>query len=144
MIAWLDARGAGYDSTIMAYPQGAYNDEVISVMTARGVNFARTLPVDGYVDESHRLGYANPLALVCIIFASAVPGFQLADVMAAIDKAEALGTTLIILHHRLVTSGVVGNDTLLSEFQTVMNYIVAKRDAGTVDTKLLSEIRRAT
>jgi hypothetical protein len=98
------------------YPNGAYNADVLGVMTTLEMKFGGTTkevlmtspPVDNLQYHRYVVQAADSLQ----------------DAKDIIDDAIAKGAIAILSFHDIVESGASGNDWLLSDLQELLDYIV--------------------
>jgi peptidoglycan/xylan/chitin deacetylase (PgdA/CDA1 family) len=136
---WLKAQGWTRSADHLAYPYGGWDlaniaiarDEV-GIKTARAVgpsNAAKYL-----IDTTAGIGAPHVL-----------PGYELgptttaAAALALVDTAISEQATLILFGHQLKASSPGVNEMLTSEFQTLINGLVTRRNAGSLDVVTISE-----
>jgi len=103
----------------LAYPGGAFNDTVKAACTACDVLTARTI---------HGVLQHAPIADLYEIFA-VIPTktTTLASLKTQVDNALKTGKTLILCLHSLVASPSDTYDWAISDFQALIDYIIARK-----------------
>lgn len=133
-IAWNRARG--FDTTHYVYPNGATNDTVKQALTDAGIEFARALERDSETKDTHHLGFPDPLEIVPDTLTTA-------DVVAneaSMDNAVLRGMNQIFTIHAITASGATGNETNLSDLQTILDAAKVYRDNGQAEIMVFSEL----
>lgn len=116
----------------LAYPHGRFSLPVLNADTALGLATARgTLPQrQANALDARYLLYTLPID----------PTYSRAQVMAEVDKVISSGGVLQLNFHRLTTSRPTATiDWLQADFDAVVDYLAAKRNAGVLDVPTLTE-----
>lgn len=114
-----------------AYPQGGYNTDALAALGALNFLTGRSIidrPQGNYIDNRYlmtRMGVYNTTTL--------------ATAKTYVDKAIAQGSSVWLNFHILVASPTVDTEWGISDFQNLMDYIAAKRNAGQLDSPTVSE-----
>lgn len=110
----------------IAYPGGAFNDTVLKAVSDTNLKSGRTiLQYMNYnpLPNNHLLNSYIPTNATSL---NTMKGY--------IDKAVKNGGTVILCFHKLVTSPSVVTEWSISNFQALINYIIAKQvDVVTID-----------
>jgi len=131
----LDGLGFTRASSHVAYPGGLKNDTVLAAMNDAGMLSGRT------VNSASTNAPANRLVMPTIEW-RCKPTFSidftisLATVKTYVDRAIARGEVLTLLFHQLVAAGPGASQWLISDFQSLIDYIEARK----VTTLTASEI----
>jgi peptidoglycan/xylan/chitin deacetylase (PgdA/CDA1 family) len=127
---WQLGQGFVRGSEHLAYPYGVYTEDLIAALPGIGIKTGRlanaiavpyTYPP---VENLYLLNVGNPSVVN-----------DLATVKSYVDKAVDRKGTLILLFHSLVAAGPVDEQWLISDFQELVRYIMAKQ----VDVVTMSE-----
>jgi len=130
--AFLTTNGFTRASDHYAYPLGGYNDTAIAAVSNTGFKTARTtLPRQVQSDEID-----NALLLTSRPIISTT---TLAVAKSYIDDATAYGGTMRIFFHKLVASPSAETEWAISDFQALMDYILARKNEGILDVVTISE-----
>jgi peptidoglycan/xylan/chitin deacetylase (PgdA/CDA1 family) len=130
MRGWQLDQGFVRGSEHLAYPYGVYTTELLGALPSLGIRTGRlanalsvpyTYPP---VDNLYLLNVGNPSV-----------DNDLATVKTYVDKVAERKGTLILLFHKLVASNPVDEQWLISDFQELVRYILAKK----VDVVTMSE-----
>jgi peptidoglycan/xylan/chitin deacetylase (PgdA/CDA1 family) len=135
---WLIANGMPGGAGHIAYPWGYFSPLLeaalpqLGIWTGRAVNAGvASLPTvlstfTGLGDPYRIRGYA-------------IDQKTAATVLGKVDEAVEAGSTVILFGHGLVASSAGANEMLISEFQSLLDGIASRRDAGLLDVVTISE-----
>lgn len=112
----------------LAYPYGTYNSTTIQALKNTGIKTARTtktgsnyIPFNYVLDDNYQL----PQLLVGNTVTPAT-------VQSYLDNLINLGDTGILTFHDIVPTATETYQTSITDFQTIMDYISTKKQAGLI------------
>jgi hypothetical protein len=142
--AWLQSLGVKNARTYHPYVKGQFDETTVAGMKARGVSLCRTVAGAVSPGRTFKPSIANTQQadsnLRMPIGLSLESGVTLATAKAAIDTAISTGSTLIIMSHEFVTSGVTGLQWLQSDTAALMEYAAAKERSGLLQNIKASQL----
>lgn len=120
-----------------SYPEGRIGDqELWQQMETTLVNLGfKTARLAGVTGEPTLLGYGDPMALTSYPLNNTM---SLAQAQAAVDTAISSGGTVIFYGHKI--AGTADALTwVTSDYTTLLDYIVTKRNAGQIEVKTIKQ-----
>lgn len=114
----LIAKGWTRGAYHVSYPNGGYNSDVALAMASTGMLTGRS---------SEKYQCLMPSDLYQLNRKTLSASISLATAKTYVDYAEKYGLPLFLLFHTLVVAGASGGDWLVSDYQTLVNYIRAKK-----------------
>jgi hypothetical protein len=142
---WATTNGVTRGGVHFVYPQSYFDDNVISVLRARGMKTARTAskgPFEDYTLPTFT-GILDPFHLpavpVTVHVDAALPHNTAAAILAIVDAAVAKGCSIHLFVNNLVTSNPLSTEFLTSEFQALVTGLKTRSDAGAISVVTLSK-----
>ena len=131
-IQYVLSKGWTRGAYILAFPMGRYNKIALKVVKDLGVKFARGRNV-GLID------HVTPDDMLEIPTCEIKGTTLLSDITGYIDQAILRQSSVSIFTHNIVASNPDVYSTLITTFQSYIDYAVAKRDAGLIEIVTYSE-----
>lgn len=135
---YLAANGLNRAGKIIAYPNGEYNDSALSILAGKNYLEARTTFA---ATNSIVFGRLNTLKTPAF---SPSNNTTQAAMLAEIDAAIARKSDHRIVFHKITASPATSIEVSITNFQAVIDYLVAKRAAGQVRLLTASQWIRAS
>lgn len=134
---WMIANGFTRSLGHFIYPQGYFDDASITILQDMGF-------------ETGRMTEAGPSDYILPLHSGLVDSFHIpvielnntqtaVAVLTQVDAAIAKGAALHIYGHRLVTSPSIATEFSLTEFQTLVDGLKTRKDAGSIDVVTFAE-----
>lgn len=101
-------------SDLFAYPNGAWNDEVLNVID-KYFKYARTI-----INWQNPIGYTEPLTIYAKIVNASISA---ATVTGWIDDAITNNYWLVLVFHRIKSSGATGTEYNQADLDTIVDYL---------------------
>lgn len=120
-----------------SYPEGKIGDQELwkQMETTLGNLDVKTSRLAGVTGEPTLLGYGDPMALTSYPLNSTM---SLAQAQSAVDTAISSGGTVIFYGHKI--AGTADALTwVTSDYTTLLDYIVTKRNAGAIEVKTIKQ-----
>ena len=123
--------------SVVAYPDGGFNDAVVTEASKYFIIGRGTNPLTKYEDGKTM---TNPALWEYTLWSEPLtPAVSLATAESWVDLAVANHSVLILLFHGL-NSNPTGNDWSSTDFASPMSYIQEKKSAGTVQVETFSQL----
>jgi len=135
---YLAANGLNRAGKIIAYPNGEYNESALSILAAKGFLEARTT-----FSATNSVVFGRLNALKTPAFSPSNNTTQ-AAMLTEIDNAIARKSDHRIVFHKIVASPATSIEASITDFRAVIDYLVAKRNAGLVRLLTASQWIRAS
>lgn len=131
-IDWMNANLTGHSTKHMAYVNGAYDDNVVSIVQSMGFKTARTTNSSGWPSYgiNSQMGTTDFFRLPCIDMTN---GATAASILALVDTCIRYGSSCIIYGHQFVTTPASSTEFSIAEKTTLLQGLRRRELEGLCD-----------
>lgn len=136
-IDWLGGRGFNDGKYDLAYPNGGYDESIITIAKNLGIKSARTV-----VEWSKRGQHFPVENLWKLKIGNCLNTTAASTITGWMADAYKKGAALILLYHKLVTTPTVSTEHAIADFQTEVTAAVRYKSQGLLTDKTIFQWRR--